>query len=108
MGTNFTTPVSLTEISVTSTPDYTEASAGDGFSASIYPNPASTDANVEVRGAKGSYSVVVMNLQGVALWKAEGLTGSHVKIPLNSFAQGVYMVIVTDHLHTGKLKLIKQ
>jgi len=47
-------------------------------------------------------------MQGEVLWKAENLSGSYVKIPLNSFAQGVYMVVVSDKSHTGKLKLVKQ
>ncbi len=107
-GANFTTPVSLTDIAVSSTPDYTKAAAGDGFSAAIYPNPAITSANLEVKGTKGAYNVMLTNMQGIVLWKAEGLTGSSVKIPLNSFAQGVYMVLVSDQTHTGKLKLVKQ
>ncbi len=107
-GSNFTTPVSPSEISVTNTSDYTKASAGDGFSASIYPNPASTIANVTVKDVKGPYSVIVTNLQGVVLWKVEKVTDGSVKIPLGSFAQGIYMITVKDQLHMGTLKLMKQ
>ena len=107
-GSNFTTPVSPSEISVTNTSDYTKAFAGDGFSTAIYPNPTTGSANLEVKGTKGSYSVVVENMEGVALWSARELTGNSVKLPLGNFARGIYMVIVFDKEHTGRLKLVKQ
>ncbi len=90
------------------TSDYSKASAGDGFTASVYPNPASTSANVEVKGAKGPFNIMLTNLQGVVLWKADGVTDRIVKLPLRTLAQGIYMVVVTDQLHTGTLKLVKQ
>ena len=96
------------EIAVTNTSDYTRALAGDGFSAYLYPNPAFSFVNVEVKGSKGPYNIMVTNLQGAVLWKAEGLTDRQVKIPLSNLAQGVYMVMVTDKVHTGTLKLVKQ
>ncbi len=107
-GPDFTTPASLGEIEITNTPDYTQAISGDGFSATVYPNPASTSATLEVKGVTGSYGAIVENLQGVVLWRADNLTGNFIKIPLNNFAQGIYMVIVTDKIHKGTLKLIKQ
>ena len=61
-----------------------------------------------MKGVNGPYNVIVKNLQGVVLWKADGLRNNNVKIPLNNFAQGIYMVMVTDDLHTGTLKLVKQ
>ena len=108
VGSNFTTPVSLTEIAVTSAPDYTEAMAGDGFAANIYPNPATTSAHVDVKGTKGPYTIMVENLQGRVLWKVEIVTDSNVKIPLTNFAGGIYIVTVFDGVHIGKLKLMKQ
>ncbi len=107
-GSNFTTLAAFGEITVTSTDDYSSASAGDGFSASIFPNPASTMANIEVKGANGTYDVIITNLQGVILWKAKGLKDNTTKVPLTNIAQGIYIVTVTDHLHKGTLKLIKQ
>ncbi|HYK44933.1 MAG TPA: T9SS type A sorting domain-containing protein [Parafilimonas sp.] len=108
VGTNFTTPVSLGAFAVTGTDDHSRANAGDGFSALIYPNPAFAIANVDVKNAKGPYSVVVTNLQGVVLWKAEKVNDSSVRIPLASLARGIYMVVVKDELHSGTLRLMKQ
>jgi hypothetical protein len=108
LGTNFTTLVSPSEIAVSNTPDYTKAAAGDGFSASIYPNPATTNANLEVKGMKGSYSVVITNLLGKAVWKAEDLSDADINLPLGNISAGIYMVTVFDKEHTGRLKLIKQ
>ena len=108
LGTNFTTPVSLTEISVTSTSDYTEARAGDGFSASIYPNPATTSARLQVKRVIGTYSVIFTNLQGTILRKYENLADTYINLPLENISAGVYMVIVFDKAHTARLKLVKQ
>jgi hypothetical protein len=107
-GTNFTTPVSLTDIVTTSAEDYKIATAGDGFNAEIYPNPASNIANLSVRNMKGKYSVMVESLQGAVLWQASQVSDSDLKIPLGNFAQGVYMVIINDKTHKGTLKLVKE
>ena len=107
-GTNFTTPASFGEIAVTNTTDYTSANSGDGFSAFIHPNPASAFANVEVKGTNAPFDIILTNLQGTVLWKAHELRDNEVKIPLSNLAQGIYMVIITDHLHRATLKLIKR
>ena len=107
-GANFTTPVSLAETAVNSTPDYKRAVAGDGFAAGIYPNPATTSANLQVKGMKGEYTVMVQSLSGDLLWKAEKITDTFMQLPLANFAAGVYMVIVFDQEHTARLKLVKQ
>ncbi|HVW98912.1 MAG TPA: T9SS type A sorting domain-containing protein [Candidatus Babeliaceae bacterium] len=108
VGSNFTTPASLGDIIITSTTDHNQAIAGDGFSASIFPNPASTSANIVVKHAKGSYNIMVENLQGEILWKAEDVNDDHIKLPLQNLASGVYMILVTDGTHKGMLKLVKQ
>ena len=107
-GVNFTTLSSGGAFAVSSSYNYTKAKAADGFSAIISPNPASSSAHVDVKGVKGAYSVTVLSMQGVVLWKAKDLTDTYVKIPLNSFAQGIYMVVVTDQVHAATLKLVKQ
>lgn len=108
LGYNFTTPVALTEIAVTNSDDYKQASAGDGFSAKLYPNPATNNANLAIKGFKGSYTIIVTNLQGETLWKAENVTDNNVKLSLTNYAAGIYMVTVFDKEHTGRLKLVKQ
>jgi len=107
-GTNFTTPIALGQFAVSTSDDRTQASAGDGFTALIYPNPALEVANIDVKNAKGPYSVVLTNLQGVVLWKAEKVNDRSVRIPLASLARGIYMVVVKDELHSGTLRLMKQ
>jgi hypothetical protein len=107
-GANFTTPASFTAVAVSNTTDYTKAAAGDGFSAVIYPNPATSDARVEVKGATGNYSVIFTNLQGEVLRKYEDLSGSYVNLPLGNISAGIYMITVVDKKHTGRLKFIKQ
>jgi len=70
-GANFTILASFGDVTVSHTPDYTKAAAGNGFATSIYPNPATTNATLVVKGMKGKYSVVITNLQGAILWKAQ-------------------------------------
>ena len=107
-GTNFTTPLSPNDIFTSNTSDYKEATAGDGFSAMVYPNPATTSADLKVKNPKGPYSVIVTSLEGAVLWRADDVTDSDVKISLTGFAQGAYLVTVYDKTHKGILKLIKQ
>ncbi|MBV9963397.1 MAG: T9SS type A sorting domain-containing protein [Parafilimonas sp.] len=107
-GANFTTPASFTDVAVSNTADYTKAAAGDGFSAGVYPNPATTNATLEVKGMKGNYSVVITNLQGTTLWKAENLQDASINLPINNLSGGIYMITIVDKEHIGRLKLIKQ
>lgn len=106
-GNNFTTPVSFAEIAVNTSSSYKEASAGDGFSTAVYPNPASTSARLEVKAAKGPYTVVIENLAGVVLWKAEKLTDKIVELPVGNLPGSIYMVVVYDQEHKARLKLVK-
>jgi hypothetical protein len=74
----------------------------------FFVNPASTVANLEVKGVSGRFDIVVENLQGVVLWKVEGVNDSNVKLPLQNLASGIYMILITDGTHKGMLKLVKQ
>ncbi len=108
VGAGFTTPSSLAAGSF-----YTEASQSkqtpdeDEFSASIYPNPTNAGATVHVAGFKGQYTVTVVSIQGTVLWQSQKQSGESVKIPVGNFAKGLYIVVVTDNMHTGRLKLLK-
>ena len=107
-GNNFTTPVSFARNLVATTADRQTAPAKDDFSAAVYPNPASTDATVVVKGLKGSFAIRVETMEGVLLSNAEGLTGSSIKLPLSRLPAGIYMITVFDKEHKGRLQLVKQ
>jgi hypothetical protein len=61
-----------------------------------------------VKGATGPYAVALTNIQGTILWKAEEVKSSDVQLPLANLPGGIYMVIIYDKEHTGRLKLVKQ
>jgi hypothetical protein len=107
-GANFTTPASLVTSPVVHSADYTKAISEDGFGATVFPNPATASANVVVKGFKGTYGVMVIDMKGAVIWKAEKVTDANLKVPLTNFAAGVYMVVVFDKHHTGRLKLVKE
>lgn len=107
-GSNFTTPTLATDVAVKTTADYSRAAAGDGFTAAVHPNPATTEASLQLTGLKNNYTVQIINMQGVVLWQKADQSNVVLSLPVGILKRGTYMVIVNDGIHTGRLKLIKQ
>ncbi|NNV57117.1 M4 family metallopeptidase, partial [Limnovirga soli] len=82
--------------------------AGEGFSATVYPNPASTNATLQLKGVKGNVSVVLTNLQGVDLWRNDRVNSNSISIALGQLPAGMYFINVKDNEHTKVLKLMKK
>jgi type IX secretion system substrate protein len=61
-----------------------------------------------MKGTTGAYSVIVTNLKGKILWKAEDVRDNNINLPLTNLAAGIYIITVSDKQHTGRLKLVKQ
>ena len=80
----------------------------EGFSAMVYPNPASTNATVQLKGVKGNVSVVLTNLQGAVLWRNERVNSNSISIALGQLPVGMYFIKVKDNEHTKVLKLMKK
>jgi bacillolysin len=78
------------------------------FSAMVYPNPASTNATVQVKGVKGKVSVVLTNVQGAVLWRNERVNSNSISIALGQLPAGMYFIKVKDNEHTKVLKLMKK
>jgi hypothetical protein len=106
-GASFKTPASLESGAVSSTLGV-KAETPDGFTASIYPNPATTTANLQVKGIKGQYAAMLISVQGNVLWQRQNNTDGTLSVPLSKLANGIYVVLVTDKTHTVRLKIVKQ
>lgn len=78
------------------------------FNATIHPNPASNVATVTVTNAPKSLQVILSDLTGKVLWKAERINDNKINIPVSSLANGTYMVIVKNSEYNKTLKLVKQ
>lgn len=82
--------------------------SSEGFSAMVYPNPASNNATVQLKGAKGNVSVVLTNMQGTVLWRSDRGNNNNISIGLSNFPAGMYFIKVKDDEHTKVLKLLKE
>ena len=101
-------------------PDYTDPVAAsvhsapyqktkDGeFVALVYPNPAASNAILQLKNAKGRVSVTLINAQGKILWKNESSAEFNIHLPIANLAGGVYLLIVKDNIHCQTLKVIKK
>lgn len=72
---------------------------------SVYPNPTNGSFNVDFNNAKG---IKVMNTLGVIVYdeKFEQLTEGSKNIDLSNFANGIYMVIVSNEKGTSNHKVL--
>lgn len=71
----------------------------------IYPNPASTQLNLETSGFSGKVLMQVFDLQGSVILAEDGLHGNRA-MDISSWAAGVYLMRVTDGEHAATRKLI--
>jgi hypothetical protein len=76
----------------------------------IYPNPASHIANVEVQGLTGNANVVVTDLSGKAVAKyAMNAGDTMLKINVSNFVEGTYLVQITsDNIKSIKKLIVKK
>ncbi|MEP7319189.1 MAG: M4 family metallopeptidase, partial [Panacibacter sp.] len=80
----------------------------EGFSATVFPNPASTSATVQLKSTKGNVSVGLTNMQGAVLWRSDRINSNSISIALSKFPAGMYFIKVKDNEHTKVLKLLKE
>ncbi|HRH49282.1 MAG TPA: M4 family metallopeptidase [Panacibacter sp.] len=85
-----------------------QKNSSDGFSVMVYPNPASTHAMVQLKGANGNVSVVLTDMHGAALWRNDRVNSNNISIGLSNFPAGIYFIKVKDNMHTKVLKLMKE
>jgi bacillolysin len=101
-------PVYANNTSTAITGNSLQNPSSEGFSAMVYPNPASTSATVQLKGVKGNVSVVLTNTQGAVLWRNDHGNSNNISIGLSSFPAGMYFIKIKDDEHTKVLKLLKE
>jgi hypothetical protein len=75
--------------------------------ATLYPNPASDAAKLQVSGFSGKAVVTITDLTGKTVWQQEGLTNGSYTLPLANLASGLYIVTVRDGKYFKSIKLVK-
>ncbi|HRH50202.1 MAG TPA: DUF839 domain-containing protein [Panacibacter sp.] len=80
--------------------------ATGGFKVSVSPNPATTNANITVSGAKGSVAVSVSDLSGKTLWKSGNTFSSMIAMPVERLAKGIYIITVISGADQVTVKLV--
>jgi len=64
-----------------------------GTSVQVYPNPV--DAQTTISGLQAGMQVQLMNAEGQLLWTQKA-SGNTVRVPVATFASGLYFIKVTD------------
>jgi type IX secretion system substrate protein len=88
--------------------DDAKNSTSSVFKISVYPNPSTDDAFVFITGQFSPFTINVKSVSGTVIWKEEGITSNPIKIPLQQFASGVYILDITDGKRHVQKQLVKQ
>lgn len=101
-GTDFVTPASFAgDISM-------KVSTNQNLNAIVYPNPAKSSASIKIENNISAVNISVSDLTGKVIWQSQNVKGSEVKIPLENFVPGMYLVSVTNGKETKIIKLVKE
>jgi hypothetical protein len=82
---------------------------GNKFQAIIYPNPASTIADLKINGVKGKALIVLSDISGRELWRTTRVKDAEIMIPVEHLLLGTYLVTVINNNGEQRktLKLVK-
>lgn len=84
-----------------------EIQEGSSFNAIIYPNPAKSTVTLSINGNKAEVSVTITDLSGKTLWQALHVKDAQMKLPVEKFASGIYIISVNNAKEIKVLKLVK-
>lgn len=59
---------------------------------SVYPNPAKDNLNIVLKDINKFQNINLYSTAGKHLWSTEGVTTNEIKIPLNQFSTGMYIL----------------
>ncbi len=76
--------------------------------ASVYPNPASRNATLQLKGVVSDYAVSIVNAEGKVLWQSQRLNSTIVPLPVDNLAAGMYIVIINTATERKTLRLVIQ
>jgi hypothetical protein len=78
------------------------------FSAIVFPNPAYNNPILRISGNQKNISIRITDIKGKLLWSSSKVDASEIKLPVEKFAQGIYIVSITNSKETKTIKLVKQ
>lgn len=73
----------------------------------LYPNPSSSGATLQVRGLKGEALIIISDLTGRALWRTSTSQNSDIEIPASQLEVGTYLISIIDESQRRYLKMVK-
>jgi hypothetical protein len=84
-----------------------KTTTGKHWQVAVYPNPATTRAELSITGTSKPVTVTLTDLTGKTLWKAANVTFNHLDLPIANLNASVYLITITDGVETKVLKLVK-
>lgn len=85
-----------------------ELKYGNDITMSVFPNPATTYAILNVKGMQAKASATLKDLSGRILWSSSFSGDYTTAIDLKNFAKGIYLLTVNSNQRTKTIKLVKQ
>jgi hypothetical protein len=77
----------------------------------VYPNPFTSDFNIDITTDKGIYTIKLIDISGraVATQTITTTTGNTIiNIPTETLAKGIYMLSITSDTETKTVRVVKQ
>ncbi|MEP6846751.1 MAG: T9SS type A sorting domain-containing protein [Panacibacter sp.] len=74
----------------------------------LQPNPAKTNTTLVINGTVKNASITITDFVGKTIWKKDGINSNQIKLPVQNFAAGMYIVKLTNGNETKVTKLVKE
>jgi ELWxxDGT repeat protein len=78
------------------------------FNAILYPNPVVSTAMLQITGNAKNVSVSITDMNGKKLWQSDNIHAMLIKLPVEKFTSGTYLITVTNGNESKTIKLVKQ
>ena len=78
------------------------------FNAILYPNPVISNAMLQITGNTKNVSISVTDMNGKKLWQSNNINATLVKLPVEKYTSGTYLITVTNGIESKTIKLVKQ
>ncbi|HYK47726.1 MAG TPA: T9SS type A sorting domain-containing protein, partial [Parafilimonas sp.] len=78
------------------------------LNAFVYPNPAVSNATLQLAGNMKNVSVTISDMRGNKLWQSSNISAPIISLPTEKFAAGIYLVTVVNGKESKTITLVKQ
>jgi len=73
----------------------------------VYPNPATSNTNVDLKTIGSAKNIMIMDIQGRVI-KTVPIKGNSTKLDISDFSNGIYFIDIEAKEQFGRIKLIKK